>query len=82
MTTPVRVDKVRGRVTQGRYGEGTKSERQAIFIDTADGRFILRTKTGPAYGDKNLERYVGHDVECDGFLVGASLLAERVEIQK
>jgi hypothetical protein len=79
---PVKVDKLRGHVSRGRYGAGSKSERNAVFIDTEDGRFILRRKTGPVFGDKALERYVGHEVECDGFLVGSSLLADHIDVLK
>ena len=40
----------------------------------------LRRKRGPAFGDSGLTQYVGHEVECDGFLVGKTFLAERIEI--
>lgn len=81
-TNPVRVVALRGRVTQGEYGKGSKSEREAVFIETTSGRYILRRKTGPVFGDAELTRYVGHEVECDGFVVGTTLLAERIEIVK
>ena len=29
--------------------------------------------------DQSLEKYVGKRVKCDGFVVGYSLLAERIE---
>jgi hypothetical protein len=71
---------VHGRVTQALYGKGTKSERQAVFIETANARYILRRKTGSAFGDTELMQYVGHEVKCDGFLIGTTLLAERIEL--
>ena len=77
---PEPVQKLRGRVTQGEYGKGTKSERQAVFIDTDRGRYLLRRKGGPVFGDTQLQRYVGHTVECDGFLVGTTLLADRIAV--
>lgn len=76
---PVSVTRLRGLVTKEEYAKGSKSQRPAIFITTADGRYILRRKTGPVFGDAALERYVGHVVECDGFLVGTTLLAERIQ---
>jgi hypothetical protein len=78
-TTPVRVDAMRGRVTRGEYGKGSKSEREAVFIEASGTRYILRRKTGPVFGDTELMRFVGHEVECDGFIVGTTLLAERIE---
>jgi hypothetical protein len=77
---PIRVTSMRGRVIQGRYGTGSKSERQAVFLETANARYILRRKTGPVFGDTELTQYIGHDVECDGFLVGTTLLEERIEV--
>lgn len=75
---PVRVENERGRVTHGEYATGSKSEQRAVFLETARGRLVLRHKTGPAFGDTSLERLVGTQVECDGFLVGDTLLAERI----
>jgi hypothetical protein len=51
-----------------------------VFIETADARDILRRKTGSVFNDTKLTQYVGHKVECDGFLVGTTLLVERVEV--
>lgn len=79
-TQPIRVTALHGRVTQGIYGKGSKSEREAVFIETADARYVLRRKTGPVFGDTELTRYVGHKVECDGFVIGTTLLAERIEV--
>jgi hypothetical protein len=77
---PLRVTALRGRITQGLYGKGTKSERKALFFKTADNRYVFRRKRGPAFGDTELKKYIGRDVECDGFLIGSTLLAERIEI--
>jgi hypothetical protein len=77
---PEPIEKLRGQVTRGVYGKGSKSEREAVFIETGDGRYLLRRKGGPVYADSELERYVGHAVECDGFLLGTTLLAERIDL--
>jgi hypothetical protein len=79
-TTPVRVNALRGQVIQGEYGKGSKSERDAVFIETSNARYTLRRKTGPVFGDVQLIQYVGQEVECDGFVVGTTLLAERIAI--
>lgn len=78
-SNPLRVKNVRGRVTKGRYAPGTKSEREAVFIETGSERYVLRRKDGPAFADGALERYVDHTVACDGFVLGTTLLAERIE---
>jgi len=76
---PVAVKELRGRVVRGIYGKGTKSEREAVFIDTGSKRYLLRRKSGPAYGDRQLDRYVGHLVSCSGFLSGTTLLADAIQ---
>lgn len=77
---PRRVDGLRGVVVQGPFGTGSKSERDAIWLETSEGRLVLRRKDGPSYADRALEAYVGKRVTCDGFIVGYLLLAERIEI--
>ena len=78
---PTRVKGLRGRVTQGEYGKGSKSERMAVYLDTGKSgeRFVLRRKTGPAFADSQLTGFIGQQVECDGFVSGSTLLAERIE---
>lgn len=69
-----------GLVVTDEYGKGSKSERDAFFLETASDRFILRRKTGPVFGDVELQQYLGQQVECDGFLSGNTLLAEKIKI--
>lgn len=78
---PIPVKGIRGRVTRGLYAHGSKSEREAVFLETDKGRYVLRRKTGPVFGDVELEQYVGREVICDGFLVGSSLLAEKITVR-
>ncbi len=77
---PIPVKDLRGRVTLGLYAKGSKSEREAVFVDTEKGQFILRRKSGPAFADATLNGFVGQTVECDGFLVGTTLLAEHIRL--
>ncbi len=79
-SVPVPVKQLRGQVTRDTYGKGSKSERVAIFLETATKRYVLRRKTGPAYADKMLDKYVGRTVTCDGFLLGTTLLAETIRV--
>ena len=77
---PQRIEGLTGAVTRGPFGTGSKSEREAVWLETAEGRFVLRRKEGPTFDDRALEKYVGKRVKCDGFIVGYMLLAERIEI--
>jgi len=77
--SPRKVDGLIGKVELGPFGAGSKSEREAVWIETEDERLVLRRKGGPTYGDRELDRYVGKRVKCDGFVVGYMLLAEHIE---
>jgi hypothetical protein len=78
--SPKRVADLTGTVVRGSFGTGSKSQREAIWLETPDRRLVLRRKDGPSFGDRSLDKYVGRRVRCDGFIVGYTLLAERVEI--
>jgi hypothetical protein len=67
-----------GTVVRAPFGAGSKSAREAIWLDTGDQRLVLRRKDGPTFDDRALDKYVGKRVTCDGFIVGYSLLAERI----
>jgi hypothetical protein len=77
---PKRVESLTGAVERGPFGARSKSERQAIWLVTDGRRLVLRRKTGPAFDDKTLDKYVGKRVTCDGFIVGYTLLAEQIRI--
>ena len=79
---PKPVNNLRGEVSHGPYATGSKSEREAVFIETESGRYLLRRKGGPVFADEKLKRFVGQTVECDGFFVGTTLLAERIDVVK
>ena len=78
--SPRRVEGLTGAVVQAPFGTGSKSARMAVWLETPDGRFVLRRKEGPTYADPVLEKHVGKRVKCDGFIVGYMLLAERISV--
>jgi hypothetical protein len=73
------VDGLTGTVVRGLFGKGSKSEREAVWLEADGRRLVLRRKGGPSFDDRSLEKYVGKRVKCDGFVVGYTLLAERIE---
>ena len=77
---PHRVEGITGTVERGPFGAGSKSARDAVWVNTAQGRFVLRRKDGPTFDDAALNRYVGKRVTCNGFIVGYSLLADRISV--
>ena len=76
---PTRVHALRGRVAEGPFARGSKSEQVAVFLETGAARYVLRRRDGPAYADQTLRRLVGCNVECDGIVVSYVLIADRIE---
>jgi len=77
---PKRIKGLVGTVSRGPFGTGSKSERQAVWLETSVGRFVLRRKRGPTFDDHGLDKYLGARVRCDGFLLDYLLLAEKIEV--
>lgn len=78
--SPQRVDGLIGTVVRGPFGSGSKSERNTLWLQTADRRLVLRHKSGPAFGDRSLDKYDGKRVTCDGFVVGYTLLTDKIKV--
>jgi hypothetical protein len=76
--SPQQVDGLIGTVVRGPFGTGSKSARDAVWLETEKGRFVLRRKEGPTFGDLSFDQYVGKRVICDGFIVGYMMLVERI----
>lgn len=77
---PQRVEGLTGAVISAPFGTGSKSEYQAVWLEASGRRLVLRRKDGPAFGDRSLDQYVGKRVECDGFILDTTLLAERIKV--
>jgi hypothetical protein len=77
---PERVAGLTGEVESAPFGTGSKSEHVAIWLQTKERRLVLRRKDGPAFADPTLEKYVGKRVECDGFVLDYTLLADRIKV--
>jgi hypothetical protein len=77
---PHRVDGLVGTVERGPFGDGSKSAREAVWLNTPRGRYVLRRKRGPSFDDAVLDLFVGKRVTCDGFIVGYSLLSETIRV--
>lgn len=77
--SPQRVDGLIGTVVRGPFGNGSKSARDAVWLETAKGRLVLRHKDGRTFGDPSFDNYVGNRVVCDGFIVGYMMLVERIQ---
>jgi hypothetical protein len=71
---------ITGKVVSGPFGTGSKSEREAIYLEAEDGqRYVLRRAGANAFADPMLEPLLGRQVICQGKIVGYTLLADSIE---
>jgi hypothetical protein len=59
-----------GRVTRRMFGIGTKSEHDAVYLDTDRGSFLLRRAGGNPFRDREIESLVGKRIRCRGEVSG------------
>ena len=57
-----------GEVVKRPFAVGSKSEREAIFLETKGGRYLLRQMGGDPYHDPKLEQLVGKTIKAEGEL--------------
>lgn len=64
----------RGAVVKKPFGVGSKSERAAVMLATAQGEYVLRRLGANPFHDPDLEKLVGKVIACEGTLHGYTLL--------
>jgi len=70
-----------GQVVKQPFAVGTKSEREAIYLESAQGKFLLhRPGTNPLEIDRDLEALTGRKVRCSGFLRGHTFVVSNVAV--
>lgn len=65
---------IEGRVEKHLTSRGSKSERQAVFLETKDGSYVLRRRGGHPFVDEVLDDLVGKTIRCKGTLTNHTLI--------
>jgi len=55
-----------GKVTKKLFGKGSRSESEAIYLETKDGRYVLRRQGENPFHDPELQKLVGKTIRCTG----------------
>jgi hypothetical protein len=63
-----------GLVVKQTVGKGSKSEHDAVMLETAEGRFLLRRQGGNPFSDPKLDRLVGKRITGTGVITGNTLI--------
>ncbi len=75
MSQPVEIS---GKVVMKKFGEGSKSEHDAIYLETGDSSYLLRRQGGNPFNDPTLHSLVGKSVKATGFMNDNLFLANEV----
>jgi hypothetical protein len=69
-------DTFTGTVVKAAFAPGSKSEREAVMLDTGSERLVLRQKGGNAFRDPALEALVGRRITGSGHRTGYTLILD------
>jgi hypothetical protein len=71
-----------GLVIKAPFAVRSKSEREAILLDTGDKRYVLRREGGNAFFDPVLEQLVGRKIRAAGRITSYTfLLSDWAEVR-
>lgn len=66
-----------GTVARRRVAAGSKSEREAVVLETDDDWRVLRRRGGNAFRDPELDQLVGKRIRAEGSEDGQTLIMSR-----
>ena len=69
---------ISGKVVLREFGAGSKSDHQAVFIETPQSSYLLRRQDGNPFYDPTLHAFVGKNVKAKGFMNDNIFLASEV----
>ena len=73
---------VDGRIVRKAFGQGTKSEHEAVYVATPQGEYLLRRPaSNPFEPDAELNSLVGKQVRLSGTLNGYTFFVSDWEVQ-
>lgn len=68
-----------GKVILKTFGEGSKSEHEAVYLETANGSYVLRRHGGNPFNDPFLFKLEGKKITARGVLNKYVLLAKEIK---
>jgi hypothetical protein len=68
-----------GKVIQKKFAAGSKSEHDAIYLETDQGDFQLRRLGGNPFSDPELKKLVGKKITATGILNEKLFVANKIK---
>jgi len=60
--------KLKGKVVEGTFSKGSKSEHNAVYLDTGENKYRLKRIGGNPFFDDTLHKLIGKTIEVEGNL--------------
>lgn len=76
---PAAVQTIRGIVIEKTYARGTKSQHEALYIQTSEHEYVLRRINANPFQDEELQEYKGKEVTATGVLDKNTFLAREIK---
>ena len=67
-----------GKVVVKKFGEGSKSEHEAVYLETGTGSYILRRIGGNPFNDTSLFKLKGKNITARGTINNYIFLARNI----
>jgi hypothetical protein len=72
-------DVVEGAIVRRLVGAGSKSEREAVVLDTTERSYLLRRRQGNPFADPVLDQLVGQRLRLQGTALDTTFVIDRWE---
>ncbi len=70
---------LKGKVVMKKFGKGSKSEHDAVYLETKKGDFVLRQVGTNAFENTELKKMLGKEVIATGVLKDYLFLAKKIK---
>lgn len=70
---------LKGKVVMKKFGKGSKSEHEAVYLETKKGDFVLRKVGTNAFENTELRKMLGKEVVATGVLKDYLFLAKAIK---
>jgi hypothetical protein len=71
---------LKGKVVIKRFAKGSKSEHDAVYLETDQGNYVLRQAGANPFADPKLKKLVGKRISAEGTLKDYLFLAKVVKV--
>lgn len=71
---------VSGEVVVKKFGKGSKSEHDAVYLETSGASYVLRKMGGNPFNDPGLQPFVGKQVKATGIVEDYIFFAKEIII--